>query len=235
MYKGEVVYKQSRLKLLVSEPRLLDVAKASLLTHRLLLDEYVESHPLFKIALSPVRVEPWAPLVARLAAEAAEVAGVGPMAAVAGAIAQAVMNDLVRAGARVAVVEDGGEIAALADRAITVAVYARPSPLSMKVGFELRPSDYPVGIATSSASVSRAINFGSADAAVVVADEAAMADAAAKAVCNAVTGSDEEEAVLRGLEVADDLRPYIRGALVIKGGHVGLSGRLPKLVGFNRP
>jgi ApbE superfamily uncharacterized protein (UPF0280 family) len=233
-YRGEVVYRQSRLRLMVNEPKLLDIAYASLLTHRLQLDEYVKAHPDFKLSLTPVKVYPWSPLVARLAAEAAEIAGVGPMAAVAGAIAQAVMNDLIQAGARVAVVENGGEISAVSNDKLNVAVYAGPSTLSMKVGFELAEVDYPVGIATSSASVSRAINFGEADAAVVVADEASMADAAAKAICNATVGMEEEEAVSRGLEAADSLKPYIRGALVVKGGVVGLSGRLPRLVGFTK-
>lgn len=231
-YRTAISYKQSRLNVIVDSPRLLKVAYSSLLTHRLLLDQYVERHPSFRISLHPVRVEPWAPKVARLAAEAAEIAEVGPMAAVAGALAEAVMEDLLKAGAQIAVVENGGEVAATAIESLNVAVYAGPSPLSMKVGFELGPTDYPIGIATSSASVSKAINFGEADAAVVVANEASLADAAAKAVCNAVKGRDDEEAVAKGLEVADRLRPYIRGALVIKGRHVGLTGRLPRLAGF---
>lgn len=231
-YRGVVSYKQSRLNLIVDSPRLLEVARTSLLTHRLLLDQYVERHPLFKLALSPVKVHAWAPKVARLAAEAAEIAGVGPMAAVAGAIAEAVMEDLLKTGARIAVVENGGEVAATASEKLNIAVYAGPSPLSMKLGFELSQAEYPIGIATSSASVSKAINFGEADAAVAVADEASIADAAAKAICNAVQGRSGEEAVARGLEVADELRPYIRGALVVRGRHVGLTGRLPRLVGF---
>lgn len=231
-YRGVVSYKQSVLNVIVDRPELIEAARSSLLTHRLLLDSYVELRPDFKLSLSPVRVEDWAPLVARLAAEAAGVAGVGPMAAIAGAIAQAVMFDLVQRGALLAVVEDGGEIAAFSDGKLTVAVYAGRSPLSMRVGFELDIGDYPVGIAASSATVSKSINFGQADAAVAVADEASMADAAAKAICNAAVGSDDEAAVYRALEAADELRPYIRGALVIKGGRVGLAGRLPRLVGF---
>ncbi|MCX8205021.1 MAG: UPF0280 family protein [Candidatus Nezhaarchaeota archaeon] len=229
---GVVSYKQSMLRLTVDRPELINVAYSSLLTHRLLLDSYVELRPDFKLALSPVKVEPWAPPIARLAAEAAEIAGVGPMAAIAGAVAQAVMGDLIRAGARIAVVENGGEIAALSNSKLTVAVYAGPSPLSMKLGFELDVSDYPVGIATSSATVSRSISFGQADAAVAVANEASIADAAAKAICNAAVGSDSEAAVSRALEAADELKPYIRGALVIKDKHVGLTGRLPRLVRF---
>lgn len=231
-YKGIAAYKQSLLRVIVDRPELIDVARLSLLSHRLLLDSYVESRPDFKLALSPINVEDWAPLVARLAAEAAEIAGVGPMAALAGAIAQAVMYDLIREGAVVAVVENGGEVSALSDSKLTVAVYAGPSPLSMRLGFELDVGDYPIGIATSSATVSKSINFGQADAAVAIADEASVADAAAKAICNAAVGNDDEAAVYKALEAADKLRPYIKGALVVKGKYVGLAGRLPKLVKF---
>ncbi|PCN50596.1 hypothetical protein B6U99_03565 [Candidatus Geothermarchaeota archaeon ex4572_27] len=145
------------------------------------------------------------------------------------------MWDLVEAGARHCLVENGGEISATSTGRVTVGIYAGPSPLSGRVGLELEGGDYPVGIATSSASVSRAINLGMADAAVVVADEASMADAAAKAVCNAVVGDDVEASVKRGLDVADDLRPYIRGAVVIRGGYIGLTGRLPRIVGISGP
>ncbi|HLN89037.1 MAG TPA: hypothetical protein VK253_03130, partial [Candidatus Binatia bacterium] len=53
---------------------------------------------------------PEKPLVAKLMAIAAEKAGVGPMAAVAGAIADLAVEDMKLVGCEVAVVEDGGEI-----------------------------------------------------------------------------------------------------------------------------
>ena len=234
-FRARLVVKQSNVLVEVDREDLLDKAVASLLSHRAALDAYVEAHPEFKYSLVPVKVEEWAPRVARLAAEAAEIAGVGPLAAVSGAIAEAVMWDLVEAGARHCLVENGGEISATSTGRVTVGIYAGPSPLSGRVGLELEGGDYPVGIATSSASVSRAINLGMADAAVVVADEASIADAAAKAVCNAVVGDDVEASVKRGLDVADDLRPYIRGAVVIRGGYIGLTGRLPRIVGISGP
>ncbi|RLF11610.1 MAG: hypothetical protein DRJ98_03085 [Thermoprotei archaeon] len=232
MFKARFTVKQSNILVLTDTPLALEAAYRSLLVHRALLDEYVEKRPWFKLALSPVKVEDWAPHAAKLAAEAAEIAGVGPMAAVAGALAEVVMWDMVRAGAKLSVVENGGEISAISPKRLNIAVHAGPSPLSGKVGFEVSESDFPIGIATSSASVSKAINLGLADAAVVVAEEAAIADAAAKAVCNAVIGEDEEGSIKRGLEAADDLKPYIRGALIIRGRHIGLMGKLPRLIGF---
>lgn len=232
MFKARFNYKQSGVLVVAEKLKALDVAYRSLIFNRVLLDEYVERNPLFKLSLTPIKVEEWAPRVVRLAAEASEVAGVGPLAAVAGALAEVIMWDMVKAGARLSIVENGGEISAISPKKLNISVYAGPSPLSSRVGFEVSELDFPIGIATSSASVSRAINFGSADAAVVVADEASMADAAAKVVCNAVVGTSDEGAVMKGLEAADGLKPYIRGALIIKGRFIGSIGKPLKLVGF---
>jgi hypothetical protein len=89
--------------------------------------------------------------------------------------------------------------------------------------------DFPIGIATSSGTVSHALNFGVADSATVIADTACLADACAKAVCNAVKGDDVEASVQSGLEVAESLS-VIRCALVIRGRFAGMVGKAPKIL-----
>jgi len=187
---------------------------------------------MLRLSLDPIKVEYEAPSVVKLAAEAAEIAGVGPMAAIPGALAEVAVREMIRQGALVNVIENGGEIAGLSSLPINVAIYAGSSPLSGYVGFQLIPDDFPVGVATSSATVSHALNFGKADAAVVIADSASMADAAAKAVCNAVQGDDEEASVQSGLEVAETLSP-VRSAIVIRGKHIGTVGKLPTLLSLH--
>jgi len=93
----------------------------------------------------------------------------------------------------------------------------------------LEPADFPIGISTSSASVSHALTFGKADAAVAVADTAALSDASATAICNAVTGTDTEASVQAGLEAAERM-PHLRGALVVRGGFIGAVGKLPRML-----
>jgi ApbE superfamily uncharacterized protein (UPF0280 family) len=132
-------------------------------------------------------------------------------------------------GASVSLVENGGEIAANSRIPLNVGIYAGPSPVSARVGFRLEPNDFPIGISTSSASVSHALTFGEADAAVAVADTAALSDAAATAICNAVNGVDVEESVQAGLETAERIA-NLRGALVVRGRYVGSVGRLPRLL-----
>ena len=119
-------------------------------------------------------------------AEAAEAAEVGPMAAVAGALADLAVDVMLRCGARLAVVENGGEVAAKTDRPIYVAILSANPSISGKMSFEITDVDCPIGIATSSSRFGHALSFGNADSVTVVADRASIADAAATSICNAV-------------------------------------------------
>jgi len=230
LYRVRRQIKQSNLLIITDCLQAAETAVSAIALHRTLLEGYILRRPEYQHTLNPFKVEEGAPQVVRLAAEAAEIAGVGPMAAIPGALAElAVEEMLLHHRSNVNLVENGGEIAASSNRQLTVGIYAGPSQLSGKVGFHLQPGDFPLGIATSSASVSNALNFGEADAAVVIADSASMADAAAKAVCNAVQGDDGEASVQAGLEVAETI-PRIRASVVVRGKYIGAVGRLPKLV-----
>jgi len=181
------------------------------------------------MSLDPVRISETAPRIVGLAADAAEIAGVGPMAAIPGALAELAVENMLLHCASTSLVENGGEISAVSSVPLNVGIYAGTSPLSGRIGFHLTAEDFPIGIATSSATVSHALNFGEADAAVVIADTASLADAAAKAVCNAVRGSDFEASIQFGLEKAETI-PCVRSALIIRGKYVGTVGKLPKLL-----
>jgi ApbE superfamily uncharacterized protein (UPF0280 family) len=155
---------------------------------------------------------------------AAEKAGVGPMAAVAGAIADLAVKDMIREGCEVAVVENGGEIFAVSNRSVDVAVAAGEEPLSKRFGFRL--TEFPIGVATSSGRFSHALSFGDAEAATVFCKNATLADAAATAVGNEVKGEDAkagiEAGIKRGLAVEG-----VEGVMVIYKGEVGTA--------YNRP
>src|SRR5208283_4522429 len=115
-------------------------ATESIKRNRQELEIYVRANPKFLYTLKPIP-PPEKPLVARLMALAAEKAGVGPMAAVAGVIADVAVNDMTNAGCEVAVVEDGGEISATSNMPVDVAVAAGEEPLSKRFGFRL--TDFP--------------------------------------------------------------------------------------------
>ena len=180
-------------------------------------------------ALEPAEIDGTAPSIVRLASDAATAANVGPFAAIPGALADLAVEEMSRQGASVCLVENGGEICGKSKIPLNVGIYAGVSQLSGRIGFHLAANDFPIGISTSSATVSHAMTFGQADAAITVAETAALSDASATAVCNAVAGKDMQASVQAGLQVAEEMS-HLRGALVVRGQFVGSVGSLPKLL-----
>ena len=202
--------------------------------HRENLERYILVHPKFLHTLKPIKVEENAPRIVKMMAEAGGLVDVGPMAAVAGALADLAVEAMLTSGATIAIVENGGEISASSKESFIVGLYAGRNVLSGSVGFQINPSECPIGIATSSATVSHAFSFGEADAATIFADTSTIADAFATAVCNAVQGKDIEESIQLGLEAAEKKRDLIRGTLIIREKHVGSVGKIPQLVKIGR-
>ena len=203
----------------------ISAARNSISHHRKQLEQYAAVHPEFVCSLNPVTVFE-APRVVRLMAEVSEKADVGPMAAVAGVLADLAVEDMVLAGSRVAVVENGGEISAVSDQAIDVALSAGDSPLSGHVGFRLQ--HFPAGIATSSGLFSHALSFGDAEAVTIFAANAGLADAAATAVGNLIKGGDRrvvEHALKEALRIEG-----VKGATILYRGVVGRAGETPQLL-----
>jgi ApbE superfamily uncharacterized protein (UPF0280 family) len=177
--------------------------------------------------LKPVEAASDAPPVAEKMCEAAYKANVGPMASVAGALSDLAFTQMIEAGAKVAIIENGGEAIATSNSPVYAGIFAGPSQLSGKLALKL--SDFPIGIATSSASVSKAFTFGSADAATIITDNASLADAAATAVCNAVQGDDYKKSIEKGLS-ASKMIEGVKAAIVIRGNYIGKTGEVPELV-----
>ncbi len=192
LFKENFTLKETQCTIISDKHQAIHAAKESIKHNRQELEIYIRANPKFLYTLKPVPA-PEKPLVARLMALAAEKAGVGPMAAVAGVIADLAVNDMTREGCEVAVVEDGGEISAISNTPVDVAVAAGDEPLSKRFGFRL--TDFPIGIATSSGRFSHALSFGDAEAATVFCKNASLADAAATAVGNLVKGENAEAAI----------------------------------------
>ena len=135
LLKETFTIKETQCTIISDKPQGIQAAKESIKRNRLKLEIYIKKNPKFLYTLKPIPA-PRQPLVAKLMAEAAEKAGVGPMAAVAGAIADLAVADMTKAGCEVAVVEDGGEISAQSNCPVDVAVAAGDEPLSRRFGFQ---------------------------------------------------------------------------------------------------
>lgn len=196
-------------------------ALESVIRHRSLLEGYIASHPGFADALEPVPVGPDAPAVVQDMARAAGLAGVGPMAAVAGAIAEAVGRELLAFSPEV-IVENGGDIFLSTERSRTIGIYAGESPFSGKLALQVEPGETPLGICTSSGTVGHSLSFGRADAVIVVSSSTALADAAATAICNMVKDDDD---IPRAVDLAQNI-DGAAGVVIIKGERMGMWGRV---------
>jgi hypothetical protein len=190
------------------------------------LELYVRANPKFLYSLESIAV-PKKPIVAKLMAVAAQKAGVGPMAAVAGALADLAVEDMKREGCEVAVVEDGGEIAAASNRSIDVAVAAGEEPLSKRFGFRL--TEFPIAVATSSGRFSHALSFGDAEAAIVFCKDATLADAVATAVGNMVKGEDAQAGIQAGIKRGLSIEG-VDGVFILYKGQVGTAGKIPQII-----
>lgn len=199
-------------------------ALKSIKRHRQPLEEYIYSHPLFLHSLEPFAVENSAPDIVKNMANAARIAGVGPMAAVAGAIAEAVGEDLLAHSPEV-IVENGGDIFMKSLKKRLTGVYAGSSPFTGKIALEIEPNDTPLGICTSSGTVGHSLSLGAADAVIVLSPSTALADAAATAICNHIKSAEDIE-----LEIEQaGVRYGLTGLVIIKDEKIGLWGKV-KLV-----
>lgn len=191
------------------------------LKYRHSLERYIERHPTFVTSLEPFQVGDDAPRIVRLMSAAASKVGVGPMASVAGAIAEFVGNELLAFSPEV-IVENGGDIYLKSLKKRLIGIYAGKSPLTGKIGLEINGEDTPLGICTSSGTVGHSLSYGKADAVVVLSKSTPLADAAATAIGNLIVQASD---IQRGIELAKGIEGLL-GVVIIKEDKVGLWGEV---------
>ena len=186
------------------------------------LSTYLLLHPEFQHSLVPVVVDAAAPDIARDMAEAAARFGVGPMAAVAGAFAQAVADRFVGESAEL-LVENGGDVYLHGSQERIVALLAKPVE-GARLALRFDAPSLPAAVCASSAKVGPSLSLGQADMVTVVADRGAVADAAATGLANLLVTAEDLEGVLAA--AAGMAKRGVRGAFVQLGDLVGLVGDL---------
>jgi ApbE superfamily uncharacterized protein (UPF0280 family) len=196
-------------------------ARRLVLKYRRQLETYIEKNPVFQTSLEPVEVPETAAVIIREMAAAGEKAGVGPMAAVAGAIAECVGKELLEFSPEI-IVENGGDVFLKILKKRVVGIYAGSSPLTSKIGLEISPRDTPLGVCTSSGTVGHSLSYGNADAVVALAASPALADAAATAICNRVK---QPKDIDNALEFARSIGE-LKGVVIIIGNDIGVWGDL---------
>jgi ApbE superfamily uncharacterized protein (UPF0280 family) len=215
-------FRETFATILADEPEHIAAAKGGMLEARQVLEAYIARNPFFQVTFDPYLPDSDETIIRRMT-EATGKAGVGPMAAVAGAIAWAGVEAMADAGAVFGVTDNGGDIALTSDRPVRVGVHAGEAQLSNRIAFVVPPQKNILGICTSSATVGPSVSFGMADAVTIFSPDVALADAWATAVCNQIRPEDQS--------VLDRIDPsQVSGVFVIMGKILVTWGVLPPVV-----
>ena len=216
-------WKDTNLRVACSD---FDTVTREVVRQRQLLEDYISRHPEFQDSLVPVDLLPDAPHVACLMAVASRKTGLGPMASVAGTLAQLGAEKAIDEDCREAIVENGGDMFLITDTPVTVGVYAGKNRIGTNLAFQISPDDSPVAICSSSSKMGHSLSLGDCELATVLSEDAALADSAATLTCNRIREEDDVEAVLNEVGAI----PGILGILAVKESKIGLWGKLPQLI-----
>ena len=189
------------------------------------LEEYIRTDHRFLTALAPIIVNPTAAKIVKEMADASAVFNVGPMAAVAGTIAEYVARGLSIYSDKV-IIENGGDLFAISREQISVGIYAGGSPLSLKLALEIEPGLEGISICTSSGTVGHSLSFGNADAVTIIARKGSIADAAATAIGNIVRSEADIEPALGYVRKFK----HILGTVIIINNRIGFYGEIVKII-----
>lgn len=188
---------------------------------RVQIEDYIRRNPVFLSSYTPLPMNDLAPPVVKAMLNAAIRANVGPMAAVAGAIAEEIGQRCLLAGSQEVIVENGGDNFVFVQDELKMAIFAGDSPFSMRIGIKI-PAAKAMGVCTSSGTIGHSKSFGKADAVTIVAQSAALADAVATAIGNLIKHERDIPMAVEELKRIDG----VYGGVIIKGKHMGVGGEL---------
>jgi len=196
LYATHITERETDLEILTDKRLDEDFIKEKIRLYRWDIESYIDKDRRFLTALKPLAVELNAPKIVQEMAVAAKKADVGPMAAVAGALAESLGRGLLKKGYNEVIIENGGDIFLKTTRIRTVGIYSGRSKLWKNLGLNIRPKDTPMGICTSSGTIGHSLSFGSADSVVILSKNASLADAVATATCNQVKSKKDLQGAL---------------------------------------
>lgn len=214
----DITVKETNLNI-QAQTNLTDEAIKSVLSCRNFIEAYIKLYPEFIRSLTPIHDPGPAPRIIKDMIQAGQLADVGPMAAVAGAVAEYTGKSLLPY-TREVLVENGGDVFIKSDSETIFNIYAGNSPFSMTSGILIKKREAPYGLCTSSGTLGHSKSFGKADAVTVLSDSCPLADAVATRLCNRVKkAGDIKNAIDTGKAI-----PGVQGIVIIKGESIGLWG-----------
>lgn len=219
-----VVQVKETLLSIYAQRNLKKKALKALLKYRADIEWHISKYPEFLISFEPLPVQesiPDLPAIIKEMLLAARAASVGPMAAVAGSIAEYVGKALLPFSSEI-IVGNGGDIFMVCKKMRNIRIYAGNSPLTEKIALQVAPEETPLGICTSSGTFGHSFSFGKADAVIAIAPSASLADASATAIGNLVEGAAH---VPKAIEFAQGIKG-LRRVVIIKDNEIKSWGKV---------
>ncbi len=206
---------------ILAEKNLSTQAKKAAQNCRGIIEKYIKQKPSFLTNLAPIPHDPFAPPIIASMIWAAQKTNVGPMAAVAGAVAEFVGRELLKHCSQV-IIENGGDIFLKSSKKRIIRIQAGKSSFNNKIALQIEAEQSPLGICTSSGTVGHSLSFGRADAVVVLSSYTALADAAATAIGNIIQTKDDINPALEKTKTIEG----ITGVVLIKDDQAGFWGKV---------
>jgi ApbE superfamily uncharacterized protein (UPF0280 family) len=222
LYQARIAVKETDLQILTDKPVNEIFVRERINLYRRDIEGYIAKDRRFLTSLKPLAVERNAPPIVRRMSGAAERVNVGPMAAVAGAIAEFLGKDLLRKGYRDIAIENGGDVFLAMRKACKIGIYGGGSGLFKGLSLKIKTEEMPLAICTSSGTVGHSLSFGSADSVTILSKDASLADTTATATANRVKSPQD-------LEKALDFARFIKGVsgvIIIAKKHLISWGRV---------
>lgn len=216
----EVHYRQTNLWIRSNGVFKKEISTLVIKSHNEIM-KYASRNPSFLSSLVPLPFDNTAPPIVKLMLRAAIEANVGPMAAVAGAIADRIGRMLMPLSPESVIVENGGDCFIHANNDVFVGIYGgKGAVISKPITVKVRRDQLPISVCTSSSSIGHSLSFGRAHAATVFARDGAFADAMATAIANSLKGPASIEPVLSRW----GKHPEVIAVVAVVGNSIGFYG-----------
>lgn len=204
-----------------------------IIEERLNLETFIEKNEYFKTALTPLslKISEYQPESVRRMLTVSAKTGLGPMAAVAGTMAQLAGEKSRDEGSSNTIIENGGDIYMDCMEDLLIGLYVGKNPYFQNLALEIPLSLQPLAICTSSGRMGHSLSFGDCDIVSVFSSDASLADSAATLGCNSVHADEDIEEVLNKLIAIEG----VTGAIIIRDKHFGTVGQIPGLIKNNDP
>ncbi len=213
LFLTHILAKETDVQIWTDRPLNKQFAEERIKQYRWQIENYIAKDARFLTSLKPMPVELNAPRIIKEMSEQAKKANVGPMAGVAGAIAEFLGRDLIEKGYRQVIIENGGDVFIKTTGIRKVGIYSGRSKLWNKVCLKIKPKDTPLGICTSSGTIGHSLSFGCADSVTIISKSASLADAVATAAANRVNSKQEMQGAL---DFARSIKGVLGAVIILK-------------------